>query len=199
MRRLPLRGSCRPGFWVGMLGATLLIAACTASGAPPATPSSSPGSSASEAPGAGDLPPGCEPLNLRSPTGERVVLDGVWSTTTSTPPMTWWLHTEGECVWGGGQTDEVPIEGLSATPDRVQVLTGSIRSDFTIAGDIVWLGAPGAPGSRYAPLRMLIEFGDAGEVVLREDREAGVSGSRCPDPQSFCPAPIVLQRADRLN
>jgi hypothetical protein len=84
--------------------------------------------------------------------------------------------------------------------DDVQSLNGRIGSDFVITGDIVWLaprpiGAPGNP-ARYAPLRMLIEFDDAGEFVLREDRQPGVVGPRCPAPGGYCPDPLVLVPAD---
>jgi hypothetical protein len=113
--------------------------------------------------------------------------------------MTWWIHTRGDCVWGAGQAEEV-FTGIATSPDRVQSLSGRIGSDFTVSGEVIWLGPtpPGSIGSpiRYAPLRMFIEFDDTGRILLREDREAGVRGPRCPDPASFCPAPLLLERAD---
>jgi hypothetical protein len=43
---------------------------------------------------------------------------------------------------------------------------------------------------------MFVEFDEAGGIVLREDREPGLTGVRCPDAGGYCPAPLVLQRAD---
>lgn len=42
---------------------------------------------------------------------------------------------------------------------------------------------------------MFVEFDEAGEILLREDREPGITGLRCrPDLGGYCPAPLVLQR-----
>jgi hypothetical protein len=189
-------------FWLILLGATMLISACGASGLPSAPASQPLDSSASEIPGAGNLPPGCEPLNLRSPTGERVVLDGAWTevgdpNSPSPARMTWWLVTQGDCVWGAGDVDEVR---RTETPPDTQSLVGRVGSDFTVTGDILWLGPvpSGLPFrvAPYSPLRMLIEFDDAGAILLREDREQGVAGPRCPEPTFVCPEPLLLERAD---
>jgi hypothetical protein len=150
------------------------------------------------------LPPDCEPIELRDTTGARIVLDGQWievSSPDTSQLSTWWIWTLGTCVWGAGQVDrEVRTGDPFSTPDQIQSLTGQISSDFTITGDLVWLGPlpPGAPGSplRYAPLRMLIEVDESGQILLREVREPGVRGPHCPDPLSFCPDPLVLERAD---
>jgi hypothetical protein len=186
-----------------LLGLSLLTMACGATGQPSASVAPSATSSAAgSAGGVGNLPPGCEPIELRDPTGARIVLDGQW-TEVGTPDtgdlMTWWIWTQGTCIWGAGQVDEVRTGALSP-PDQVQSLTGQISSDFTITGDLVWLGPlpPNAPGVplRYAPLRMLIEFDNAGQILLRDTREAGVRGPHCPEPQGFCPDPLVLERAE---
>jgi hypothetical protein len=177
--------------------APILVSGCQPS--PSRSPLVQPSEEASDA-GTAGLPPGCEALDLRDPTGERVVLDGRW-TEVDTPDrvalMTWWILTEGDCVWGAGQQDEVELEGMSATADQVQGLSGHIGSDFTITGEILWLGpvTPGGASSAYSPLRMLIEFGEAGQIFLREDREPDVPGPRCPVPQAFCPDPLVLEQA----
>jgi hypothetical protein len=151
----------------------------------------------------GELPAGCEPIELRDPSGAPVVLDGQWTEVGSPDTgrlMTWWLFTQGTCVWGAGQVDEVHSGDVSSAPDQVQSLTGQIGSDFTITGALVWLGptppfTPGPP-MRYASVRMLIEFDDAGEVRLRDTREPGVPGPHCPQPQGFCPDPLVLERVE---
>ncbi len=181
-----------------LIGATLVASACTASPQPTATlsPAETP------ALAAGNLPPGCSPIDLRTPSGERIDLDGTWAEQgTGGELMTWWIRTQGNCVWGAGYIDNVPPEGtFEARPDHVQSLAGLLGTDFVITGEIIWLGAfpteAQAAPSRYSPLRMFVEFDDAGEIFLREDREPGVTGLRCPDPSGFCPAPLVLKPVD---
>jgi hypothetical protein len=180
----------------------VIVAGCTPTNAP--TPSIQASATASVAASSVGGPlTECEPIGLHDPSGERISLDGGWDEVPSPDRsnlMTWWIHTQGDCIWGAGQAEEV-FTGIATSPDRVQSLSGRIGSDFTISGDIIWLGPvpPGSVGSpiRYSPLRMFIQFDDDGRVLLREDREAGVRGSRCPDPASFCPAPLLLERADQ--
>lgn len=179
----------------------LLVVGCTPATSP--SPSVLPSASSSE-PAVSGLPPGCEPMDLRGPDGERIKLDGIWTEVESPDRgelMTWWMVTQGDCVWGAGHLPSLGPEIDPGTrPDHIQSLTGRVGSDFVIAGDILWLGPLqlGSPGSppRYSPLRMLIEFDDAGEIFLREDRAPGERGPRCPDPVTFCPSPLLLQRAE---
>lgn len=185
----------------GLLAALLALAGCTSTVAPSASEPVSTAPTASAQP-AGDLPPGCEPIDLRAPTGERIELNGAWKEVGAAGElMTWWIRAEGDCVWGAGYIDEVPPEGsIDVRPDQVQSLSGRLGSDFVITGEIISLGAlpfsaPADP-PRFSPLRMLIDFDEAGRINLREDRQPGVAGPRCPDPAGYCPAPLVLQRAD---
>ena len=185
--------------WV--VAALLATGACTPTTTPSASDALSSAPSASAAP-AGNLPPGCELIDLRTPSGQRIVLDGAWTEVDNTGlPMTWWISTQGNCVWGAGQVDEVPPDRtIAAVPDQVQSFNGHVGSDLVITGEILWLGplpiaAPGNP-SRYSPLRMIIDVDDAGQILLREDREPGVSGPRCPAPGGYCPDPLVLQPVD---
>jgi hypothetical protein len=190
---------------VSRLAVGFLLVALAGCASPATTPTPSDGGtspSASVDGEAGHLPPGCELIDLRDPTGARIVLDGRW-TEVSTPDtgdlMTWWIWTHGTCVWGAGQVDDVRTGDPFSWSNQVQSLTGRISSDFTITGELVWLGPLpplGGESGAYAPLRMLIEFNDAGQVLLRDDREAGVPGPHCPSPQGFCPEPLVLERAD---
>jgi hypothetical protein len=46
---------------------------------------------------------------------------------------------------------------------------------------------------------MLLVFDEAGETTLREDRQDRVQGPRCPLPDNYCPAPLVLERAGRAD
>jgi len=176
-----------------LLGASCLVAACTPTSAPPtsAPPTESPPAAV------GNLPPGCEPIALRSPAGETVDLTGIWiqDENEGRQPSKWWIRAVGDCVWGTGIYDTYSEDEFSAYSESVQVLQGRVGNDFVIDGTIVLLGPhPSFAVLQYvAEVRLLIEFGPASEVVLREDRTPGVQGPRCPDPISFCPAPLLLR------
>lgn len=115
-----------------LAAATLLGAGCSAS--QPPSPSVVPSESPVQA--AGNLPPGCSPIDLRTPSGQRIQLDGTWTEVgTAGELMTWWIRTQGNCVWGAGYLEDVPGEGtFEARPDHVQSLRGRIGSDFVITG-----------------------------------------------------------------
>jgi hypothetical protein len=188
--------------WLTVTAVAGLLVACVSTSQP--TPTLTPSLAASPSPAtAGNLPPGCEPINLRAPSsGERVELDGAWTEVgTAGQLLSWWIRTQGDCVWGSGHIEGVPPAGtIEARPDQVQSLSGKIGSDFVIAGEILFLGPIpfAAPGSvtPYSPLRMLIEWDAEGEILLREDREPAAVGPRCPDPAGFCPPPLVLRPAE---
>jgi hypothetical protein len=141
------------------------------------------------------LPPGCEPIDLRDPNGDRINLEGTWIHAAPGQEMTWWLRTEGNCVWGAGLIPRILTPGDDTAPHDIQSLNGHLGGDFVISGEILYLTGAEAPLRPYAPLRMLVEFDDGGGLVLREDRVAGVIGPRCPILE-YCPAPLVLERAD---
>jgi len=172
----------------------MVVAACTPSPAPPTTapPTASPPAAL------GDLPPGCEPINLRSPAGEAVDLNGIWiqDEQGSARPAKWWIRTLGDCIWGSGIYDDYAEDGFLAYAESVQALQGRVSNGFVIEGAIVLLG----PHPSFAVLqihsevRLLIEFDSTGEVTLREERTPGVQGPRCPDPVGYCPAPLLLRR-----
>lgn len=96
----------------------------------------------------------------------------------------------GDCVWGAGKVEETPT--VAKRPDYVQQLQGRIGTDFVIAGEIVLLGPTGIYGSApiYSTVQLVIEF-DNGEVLVREDRVAGVEGPRCT--LGYCLSPLVLR------
>jgi hypothetical protein len=145
----------------------------------------------------GALPPGCQTIDLRAPDGSPVRLDGTWIDVSrdDAAQMTWWIRTQGDCFYGVGSVDEVPEEGISENLTTVQSFTGTIRSDFAIDGSIVHVGPQ--PDFRaevpiYAPVRLLIEFSDNGDIELLEDREPGSGGEpRCVD-TGFCLPPMRL-------
>jgi len=184
------RMTARTAWLLAQVGVACLVAACT----PSSAPSSSVPPTESPAAEAGNLPPGCEPINLRSPAGEAVDLTGVWiqDEEEGRQPARWWIRALGDCIWGTG-TYDVYTEDVHA--DSVQVLQGRVGNDFVIEGTIVLLGPhlSFATPEYFSEVRLLIEFDQASEITLREDRIPGVEGPRCPDPFLYCPAPLLLR------
>jgi len=174
-----------------LLGAACVVAACT----PTAAPSSTVPQTESPAAEVGNLPPGCDPIDLRSPDGQAVDLNGTWihGGEGGGTPATWWIRTVGDCIWGTGIFDDYTEGGPGDQPDSVQGLQGRMGDDFVIDSTIVFLG-PDAVLLYPAEVRIIIDFDDDGQIILREDREPGVEGPRCPDAANYCPPPLVLRR-----
>lgn len=174
-----------------------LLAACSspAGSAPSTGERSSPSADA----GSGNLPPGCDPLPLLAPDGSRLRLDGTWidQSRDDAGTMTWYIRTSGNCFYGTGTVADVP-EGLYTHADTVQTYTGLIQPDYTVEGAFVHLG-PTSDTTRNLPMYFAIpleiEFTDEGGIVIRELREEGVIGPRCPDP-TFCIPPLLLAPRD---
>jgi hypothetical protein len=138
-----------------------------------------------------NLPPGCDPIDLRSTTGEPVELTGIWiqDQEGGRQPSEWWIRTLGDCIWGTG-LDE------ASRPDSVQALQGRVGNDFVIEGTIVLLGIDPSQGLQYhADVRIQIDIDADGGITLREDRLPGLQGPRCPDPVGYCPLPLLLRPA----
>jgi hypothetical protein len=181
----------------------LLVAGCgTESPAPSGKASVLPSAEAS-AGLVGDLPPGCEPIAINGPDGQRAELDGTWTAEahSSSLPETWWIRTRGDCLWGAGAVGRSGDAELFESPDpgRVQIIRGTIGGDFAVEGEIVQVATPGfvpGPFRLWSPLRLLIEFEDGGAIVLREDRVLGEPGPRCPEPTNFCIPILVLRPAE---
>jgi hypothetical protein len=178
-----------------LIGAVCLVAACT----PTPAPSTSVPPTESPAAAVGNLPPGCEPIDLRSPAGEAVDLNGIWiqDEEGGRQPAKWWIRTQGDCIWGTGIFDDYTEDEFLARPDSVQGLLGRVGNDFVIDSTIALLGPhPSfAVMQLLAEVRLLIEFDPAGEITLREDRVPGVQGPRCPGGSvgGYCPAPLLLR------
>jgi hypothetical protein len=178
-----------------LVSVTCLLAACT----PTSAPTTSVPPTESPAAAVGNLPAGCEPIDLLSPAGQAVDLNGIWiqDEEGGRQPAKWWIRTLGDCVWGSGLYDDYSEDEFLARAESVQVLQGRMGNDFVINSTIVLLG----PHPAFAVLqlleevRLLIEFDSAGEITLREDRTPGIQGPRCPDPVGYCPAPLVLRRS----
>ena len=173
-----------------LVSVTCLLAACT----PTSAPTTSVPPTESPAAAVGNLPPGCEPIALRSPAGEAVDLNGIWiqDDQEGRQAAKWWIRTLGDCIWGTGIYDVYTEDPVSAQPFSVQGLQGRVGNDFVIDATIILLGPHAAP-QYLAEVQLRIEFDPAGEIILREDRTPGAQGPRCPDPALYCPAPLLLR------
>jgi hypothetical protein len=137
-------------------------------------------------------------LELRAPDGSLVELDGTWieQSRTNIDQLTFWIYTDGDCLYGVGSVLDVPEEGEDMHLGTVIHYTGTIRSDFTIDGQMVHVGPQPSFRSevpKVSEVSFRIEFPDAGGIQLREDRQAGVvtGGPRCVE-QTFCYPPLIL-------
>jgi hypothetical protein len=143
----------------------------------------------------------CELIDLRSPSGEQIDLTGTWEQRVSDdePARMWWVRQSGTCVWAvtmSPEFPETPIQGYD-----LQALRGDVDSSFVIRAEMAEVAHMDefelAAWPTWTTVSLLIEFDDAGQAVLREDRVAGVEGPLCPDRVLHCLAPIVLTRADQ--
>jgi len=178
-------------FGILLLG-VLVLGACMPSTQPSASAEASRSASASVV---GNLPPGCQPIDLRAPSGERIDLTGTWFEDAEGAPMIWRIKTQGTCVWGVGVVEGIPYEEANDSAN-IQTLRGQIGNDFVIDGEMVLMG-PDVNFFRppiYSPARFLIEFDENGDVRLLEDREPGVPGPRCAEQATSCLRPLVLTR-----
>jgi hypothetical protein len=120
----------------GVIGA--LLVACTASASPGAEGPSAAASSNFASGSAGI----CRPIDLRSPTGERIDLTGTWEGGI-------FLHhvrQVGDCVWWIGYARWPGTE-----PGDLATLTffGQLASDFTLSGNWTTIVRPSGPGAYY--------------------------------------------------
>ncbi len=175
-----------------------VMAALTACASAPASPSASPSHAepvASFNPGRG-LPPGCETIDLRSPSGERIDLTGEWAGggALAYSVERAWLNQIGDCVYGsvlgGAFVRDGDVEA------RLTNLSGRIGSDFRIEFEVVMVfqDTQFAFGE-YSGIVMVIEWDAEGRIQLREDREPGDVASRCVS-QVACPNPVIWYRLD---
>jgi hypothetical protein len=149
-------------------------------------------------PGRG-LPPGCETIDLRSPSGERIDLTGEWADSGGGLADTFersWLNQIGDCVYGsvlgGAFVRDGDVEASLTN------LSGSVGSDFRIEFEVVMVfqDTQFAFGE-YSIMPMVIEWDADGRMRLREDREPGDAAGRCIYvPQLTCPSPVIWYRVD---
>ena len=203
-RRTRLRG---PGVVLVLLSAGWLVGCTEPSSSSTPAPSASAGSIS------GELPPGCDPIDLRGPDGDPIDLTGAWSSPPDSfgfyqsPNETTWIRQVGDCVWAAimdaeFRSDPNYVGDFDLPAGNLGTFSGRITADFVIEGNLVSIrhGSPLAP-TTFVPIRMLIEFDSHGEVVLREDRNPNDLSPRCygmPGSDPFCPAVVVLHRVDDL-
>jgi hypothetical protein len=186
-----------------VLAGVLALGVLTACTSAPSSPASSSAGSEAPSPSAaavGNLPAGCEPIELRSPSGGRIDLDGIWvqDAEGNSHAMKWWLWSFGDCLWGAGRNENYSEDvAMGATADQVQAFRGTIRDDFSIEAEMVLLGPHQGVQTliREAEVRILISIDENGGITLLEDREPGVTGPRCPS-SNYCPAPLLLRPQD---
>lgn len=124
-------------YFAACLVLTLLIG-CTATTSP-----GSGGPSAAASPNTDQGSAGtCRPIDLRSPTGERIDLTGTWEGGI-------FLHhvrQVGDCVWWIGYARWPGTE-----PGELATLTffGLLASDFTLSGNWTTIVRPSGPGAYY--------------------------------------------------
>jgi hypothetical protein len=171
------------------LGLVAVLAAC--SSAPATSPSQAEPSASARV--QGGIPPGCAPIDLRSPTGERVDLTGEWtgSATLFNATEVVLLNEVGGCIYGS-------VTG--SDPDgseTVSTLSGRLSSDFTIEFEVVIVHQDAVFGfGEYTTMVMFIEWDDEGRIRLREDRAPGETAARCTQAAFECPVPVVWYRLD---
>jgi hypothetical protein len=178
---------------LGALGLIALLAACT----PATTTSPSTVELSASAAAAGGVPTGCQPIDLRGPTGERILLTGAWE---GMGVLAWegetaWLYQIGDCVYGSAIGGE--FLGEPGSEGTLTNLRGRVGSDFRIDFEIVIVSQPEIFSlGVYSTMEMLIEWEADGRMRLREDRAPGETAGRCIQMQFECPDPVIWYRLD---
>lgn len=199
----------RPRGLLAAVLATIVLAGCVGEPVGSPSPSTSP---TSTRPISGHLPPGCEPIDLRSRDGQPIDLTGAWTGRQSvagffqSPTETTFIRQVGDCVWAAimdaeFRSDPNYVGDFDLPAGNLGTMRGQVTTDFVIEGELVSIrfGSP-LPPAVFVQVRLLIEFED-GRILLREDRIPGV-GPRCysfpTGGELFCPIPVILYRVDDL-
>lgn len=187
-----MRSSATRGTTV-LAGLVLLIGCQPTTSAPLST---LPPASATPRSGTG-LPPGCQPIDLRDPSGARVDLTGEWEgvDVLAAPDERVWLQQIGDCLYGS-------VFGVFRPPSDdpetfVVDLGGHVFADFTVDLDVVFVYQENVvfPFAPYSTMEMIIEWDSNGQIRLREDREVNERAGRCASTDLQCPLPVIWYRA----
>jgi hypothetical protein len=103
----------------------------------------------------------CQPIDLRTESGERVDLNGTWQTTGG--GRTYYAYQEADCVWivGGFVTPEedAPFGNIGK---ETLTFAGHLQDDATVDGrwaSIIYARGPGAEGPYSGSLTFSLELG----------------------------------------
>jgi hypothetical protein len=175
--------------------AVLVIAGCSPTGTGGPSPTVPPPPQSST--GGIGLPPDCEPLDLRDPSGARVDLTGEWEAVDAlvAPEERVWLQQIGDCLYGS--VFGVYASGSSAPETFVVDVGGDVNPSFTIDLEVVMVYQDAVfDFATYSTAVMLIEWDADGRIRLREDREVTERAGWCAaQPQFDCPPPVIWYRA----
>jgi hypothetical protein len=152
------------------IGVPLLMLLLTACLAPSAVPSAEPTAEPSGsrvAPGDANLAAiGCEPIDLRAPSGDRLDMTGTWGRDPLLGPIAWNVRQLGDCLF----LVELGSFG-TAHSERVfhWLCEATLAADFTADGRCVQVGRNyeqvGQGTGFTGPIRVEIEFDEAGQPV----------------------------------
>lgn len=145
--------------WLLLVAMAIVTTACFGT-------SSSPGTSA-DPDASAEAPQACSNIDLRTPSGERIDLNGSWA--ISDRKTIAYVYQSGSCVWwvGGFATSETPQEyQFDGLGWRTMVFRGEIASDFTVSGD--WSTVRGGPTTTWGTATMQITWDGNGETITLE-------------------------------
>jgi hypothetical protein len=144
------------------IGLLLVAVGCTPNGGGPSNsigPSPS-GSAAAEA--------ACQTIELRTPAGDRIDLNGTWVTEKeSIHGGIYYFRQVGSCIWfAGGFTPPAFLDVLTALGFLTVVFEGTLSPDFTIHG--AWIDArnQGDVAGPGGTIDLRIDVGADGTVRL---------------------------------
>jgi len=189
----------RSSVWLALAFMSMLAACGGPSGSRTPTPESSVAPTSDSVPSAGAL---CPAMTLLSQDGEPVDLTGEWGggewfPTPGSGERTFILQ-RGSCVWAVIMDAEFRADPRPQA-SQLAMYSGTLREDFTLTGTLVVMvrwNDPFTYGNQAPgpyPMDWRLEYDDAGQIRLVEDRVPGVEGPRCPNPVMWCPDPTVLQ------
>jgi len=165
-----------------------LLAGCSTSAG--ASDSEPPATSSAAAVAEAVAEPGCKPIDLRTPSGQRIDLTGTWEGYEALH----FVRQYGDCVWWEEFTavpDDEPMGSIYRS-----VFFGRLQTDFTLVGQwadiytgILPNGAPVIPSNGEAVWEIIIQSEGTTEVITLRGLW------RFPDADGIRPR-LVLTRVD---
>jgi hypothetical protein len=148
---------------LGRLGGLVLLSAGVVLGGCGTSPASSaPASSQAPSPSVAAASDPCQPVDLRTPDGERVDLTGAWEggvtfhEARQSRDCVWWV---GFSSWPGDDLGDAWLLTFS----------GHLEPDFTLHGEWAEIYTAELHAPRNCPVTFRVEFTDAGEIELATD------------------------------